>query len=250
MATALSGTSSVDPELIQARIDALPVDLERGQVAAIVHLVSSSVPRLAADQVSVVDQAGNLLTRPAGGDWSFGGSGELEPDLKGVPASAKLVLAYADGLVTGKLDAAYATKLVGGTLTLNAKAGVGEQPEPLKVWGAGSVDFKAAPWLKATVGLTLGEDGTLTVAGKLGIPAPVEPGQPGPPGAQQECRRAHRRQHPHRAVEQARQRQQQGRGRPHAEPLQRRRHPGRSHRATVTASSDSPVSDEPGHAES
>ncbi|PWV63282.1 flagellar basal-body MS-ring/collar protein FliF [Plasticicumulans acidivorans] len=40
--------------------------LDAGQVAAIVHLVSSSVPRLAAEQVSVVDQAGNLLTRPAG----------------------------------------------------------------------------------------------------------------------------------------------------------------------------------------
>ncbi len=40
--------------------------LDGGQVAAIVHLVSSSVPRLPAEQVSVVDQAGNLLTRPAG----------------------------------------------------------------------------------------------------------------------------------------------------------------------------------------
>lgn len=37
--------------------------LDEGQVAAIVHLVSSSVPRLSADQVSVIDQMGNLLTR-------------------------------------------------------------------------------------------------------------------------------------------------------------------------------------------
>ncbi|MBS0602725.1 MAG: flagellar M-ring protein FliF [Proteobacteria bacterium] len=41
--------------------------IDAGQVAAIVHLVSSSVPRLTPSQVSVVDQAGNLLTRPAGG---------------------------------------------------------------------------------------------------------------------------------------------------------------------------------------
>ncbi|MGK2940760.1 MAG: flagellar basal-body MS-ring/collar protein FliF [Immundisolibacter sp.] len=40
--------------------------IEEGQVAAIVHLLSSSVPDLAARQVTVVDQAGNLLTRPAG----------------------------------------------------------------------------------------------------------------------------------------------------------------------------------------
>jgi flagellar M-ring protein FliF len=40
--------------------------LDAGQVAAIVHLVSSSVPKLSADQVSVIDQGGNLLTRPQG----------------------------------------------------------------------------------------------------------------------------------------------------------------------------------------
>ena len=40
--------------------------VDDGQVAAIVHLVSSSVPELAASRVTVVDQAGALLTRPAG----------------------------------------------------------------------------------------------------------------------------------------------------------------------------------------
>lgn len=40
--------------------------LDDGQVAAIVHLVSSSVPGLNPARVTVVDQAGNLLTRPAG----------------------------------------------------------------------------------------------------------------------------------------------------------------------------------------
>lgn len=38
--------------------------LDEGQVAAIVHLVSSSVPKLSPERVSVIDQAGNLLTRP------------------------------------------------------------------------------------------------------------------------------------------------------------------------------------------
>ncbi len=40
--------------------------LDDGQVAAIVHLVSSSVPNLNPAEVTVVDQSGNLLTRPAG----------------------------------------------------------------------------------------------------------------------------------------------------------------------------------------
>ena len=37
--------------------------LEEGQVAAIVHLIAASVPGLQPAQVSVIDQAGNLLTR-------------------------------------------------------------------------------------------------------------------------------------------------------------------------------------------
>ncbi len=38
--------------------------LDEGQVAAIIHLVASSVPKLRPEQVSVVDQNGTLLTRP------------------------------------------------------------------------------------------------------------------------------------------------------------------------------------------
>lgn len=49
-------TASVLVQLHTGRV------LDKGQVAAIVHLVSSSVPKLSADQVSVIDQAGNLLT--------------------------------------------------------------------------------------------------------------------------------------------------------------------------------------------
>lgn len=38
--------------------------LEQGQVAAITHMVASSVPNMASDNVNVVDQRGNLLTKP------------------------------------------------------------------------------------------------------------------------------------------------------------------------------------------
>jgi flagellar M-ring protein FliF len=42
--------------------------LDRGQVNGILHLVSSSVPELAAQNVSIVDQNGNLLTPQSGAD--------------------------------------------------------------------------------------------------------------------------------------------------------------------------------------
>ncbi len=38
--------------------------LDQGQTAAIVHLVASSVPELVANQVTVIDQSGNLLNSP------------------------------------------------------------------------------------------------------------------------------------------------------------------------------------------
>ncbi|MCP5195791.1 MAG: flagellar M-ring protein FliF [Gammaproteobacteria bacterium] len=50
-------TASVLVQLRPGRV------LDEGQVAAIVHLIASSVPKLKPDQVSVIDQSGNLLTR-------------------------------------------------------------------------------------------------------------------------------------------------------------------------------------------
>lgn len=64
MATALSGTSSVDPELIQARIDALPVDLERGQVAAIVRAGFACLLRIKGIDFASLERAtGNKAPR-------------------------------------------------------------------------------------------------------------------------------------------------------------------------------------------
>src|SRR6201999_1806037 len=51
-------TASVMLQLYPGRV------LDQGQVAAIVHLVASSVPELAAGDVTVVDQAGTLLSSP------------------------------------------------------------------------------------------------------------------------------------------------------------------------------------------
>ncbi len=51
-----SPTASVVLNLYSGR------NLDDGQVASIVHLVASSVPHLSPDQVTVVDQQGNLLT--------------------------------------------------------------------------------------------------------------------------------------------------------------------------------------------
>ncbi|MEQ8261078.1 MAG: flagellar basal-body MS-ring/collar protein FliF [Alcanivorax sp.] len=45
-----------------------------GQVDAIVHMVSSSVPELALEDVTVVDQAGRLLSRPSGSGGGLDGT--------------------------------------------------------------------------------------------------------------------------------------------------------------------------------
>lgn len=48
--------------------------LGEGQVNAIVHMVSSSVPQLAVDDVTIIDQNGDLLSRPAGNTNQLDGS--------------------------------------------------------------------------------------------------------------------------------------------------------------------------------
>lgn len=132
--------------------------------------LSDTIPRVKSGKLTV-------NASKTGEAWSFGGGGELEPDLEGLDASAKLALQYQDGLLTGKLTANYSKSILAGSVTLNAKAmvgGDGGESEPLKVWGAGTVSVTAAPWLKATVGLTVPEEGDISVSGELAIPAPLE----------------------------------------------------------------------------
>lgn len=49
-------------------------ELGEGQVSAIIHMISSSVPGLAADAVTVVDQSGRLLSQPAAGGRDLDGT--------------------------------------------------------------------------------------------------------------------------------------------------------------------------------
>lgn len=132
--------------------------------------LSDSIPRIKAGKL-------NISAERKGDVWSIGGGGELEPDLAGLDASAKVKLDYKDGLLNGKLTANYKKSMVEGNVDLNARAMIGEgggEAEPLKVWGGGKVGVTAAPWLKATVGLTLDEKGEVTVAGEMGLPSSLE----------------------------------------------------------------------------
>ncbi|NOV32400.1 DUF4157 domain-containing protein [Methylomonas sp. ZR1] len=132
--------------------------------------LSDTIPRIKAGKLNIAaDRKGDV--------WSLGGGGELEPDLSGLDASAKIKLDYKDGLLNGKLTANYKRSMLAGNIDLNAKAVVGDgggEAEPINVWGSGTVDVTAAPWLKATVGLTLDEKGEITVSGELGLPSSLE----------------------------------------------------------------------------
>ncbi|MCQ8103705.1 DUF4157 domain-containing protein [Methylomonas sp. SURF-2] len=133
-------------------------------------VLSDSIPRIKAGKL-------NVNAARKGEAWTLGGGGELEPDLSGLDASAKIKLDYQDGVLTGKVKANYKRGMLAGNVDLNAKALLGEgggEAEPLTVWGSGTVDVKAAPWLKATVGLTLDEQGEITVSGELGLPSSLE----------------------------------------------------------------------------
>jgi len=132
--------------------------------------LADTIPRIKAGKL-------NVSAERKGDVWSLGGGGELEPDLDGMDASAKIGLNYRDGVLKGELTASYKRSIMSGSVTLNAEAMVGDdggEAEPIKVWGSGSVDITVAPWLKATAGLTLDQKGEITVSGKLGLPSSLE----------------------------------------------------------------------------
>jgi flagellar M-ring protein FliF len=72
LADSHKATASVMLQLYPGRV------LDRGQVGAVVHLVASSVPELAASDVTVVDQAGTLLSSPDDNSDSAISSRQLE----------------------------------------------------------------------------------------------------------------------------------------------------------------------------
>lgn len=112
MTTALSGTSSVDPELIQARIDALAVELERNQVAAIVSAGFACLLRIKGIDFAALERAtGNKAARelwtavsePVASMWAA--AEELQVALAPLVAEheARLATSSADGDAVGDL---------------------------------------------------------------------------------------------------------------------------------------------------
>ncbi len=56
--------------------------LSREQIAAIQHLIAAAVPQLQPNQVSIVDDRGNLLARPTASTGGAGGSGDSPEDMR------------------------------------------------------------------------------------------------------------------------------------------------------------------------
>lgn len=56
--------------------------LTREQIAAIQHLIAAAVPQLQPNQVSIVDDRGNLLARPTSGAAGSSGSGDSPEDMR------------------------------------------------------------------------------------------------------------------------------------------------------------------------
>lgn len=56
--------------------------LTREQIAAIQHLIAAAVPQLQPNQVSIVDDRGNLLARPTSGAGGISGSGDSPEDMR------------------------------------------------------------------------------------------------------------------------------------------------------------------------
>lgn len=136
--------------------------------------ISSDVPGLSDGSVSA-----EVRHDPEEG-YEVSASGTAVPDIPGV--SARVDVAYEDGIFLAEGTAGYERGMLSGSLTVGATNETlddddnptGEAGDTLRAFGGGSLTLALAPWLEATAGVRLTADGEVEVTGRVGLPAALE----------------------------------------------------------------------------
>lgn len=144
--------------------------LEPGQVAAIVHLVASSVPELAASDVTLVDQAGTLLNSPEESGESALAARELEYTHKVEEGYQRRIIELLEPLVGAGRVRATVTADLDFTMTEEAHENYDPQKTAVRSEQTSSETHK-------------GGDGVEGVPGALSNEPPGTAGFPAIPGA-------------------------------------------------------------------
>lgn len=136
--------------------------------------VSSDVPGISSGSVSA-----EVRHDPEDG-YAISASGTAVPDIPGV--SARVDVAYEDGIFTAEGTAAYERGMLSGSLAVGATNEVldddgeptGEAGDTLRAFGGGELTLQLAPWLEASASVRLTAEGEVEVTGQVGLPAALE----------------------------------------------------------------------------
>lgn len=120
------------------------------------------------------------VARKPDGAWSVAAKGEATPKIPGI--SAKVGVAYEDGIITIEGQVGYEKGMLKGQVLVGAtnrpvddKGQPGGTPsKEMRAYGGGSVTIRIAPWLQGTVGIKLLPNGEMEVSGEVALPSSID----------------------------------------------------------------------------
>src|ERR1700761_3320260 len=155
--------------------------LEPGQVAAIVHLVASSVPELSASDVTLVDQAGSLLNSPDDNSESAVSTRQLEYTHKLEESYKRRIVELLEPLVGAGRVRATVTADLDFTVTEETRENYDPQKTAVRSEQTSSESRKGGDGAEGIPGaLSNQPPGT---SGAPNIPGAATPGNPAPAAA-------------------------------------------------------------------
>ena len=156
--------------------------LEPGQVAAVVHLVASSVPDLVASDVTLVDQAGSLLNAPDENAEGVISNKQFEYSRKLEQSYQRRIVELLEPIVGAGRVRATVTADVDFTVTEETRENYDPQKTAVRSEQTSSENRKSGDSAEGIPGaLSNQPPGT---SGAPVIPGAATPGNPAPPGAQ------------------------------------------------------------------
>lgn len=170
---AASGDAQLSiPGLESGKLDISYAEQEGVSIGGAFQL-SKDVPGIQSGEVSAT-----VARKPPGNQWQLSAHGTAKPKVPGVDAT--LQASYEDGVFTIEGQAAYARGMLSGSIQvgvtnrpINPQGQPGGKPAPnapLRLYGGGQLTLKLAPWLQATAGVKLEQDGSVSLTGKVGLP--------------------------------------------------------------------------------
>src|ERR1700735_4779763 len=156
--------------------------LEPGQVAAIVHLVASSVPELAASDVTLVDQAGSLLNSPDENAEAAATTRHFEQTRKLEESYQQRIIELLEPMLGGGSVRATVTADLDYTVTEETHENYDPQKTAVRSEQTSNEQRRGGDDVEGVPGALSNQ--TPGTSGAPNIPGAATPGNPGPGGAQ------------------------------------------------------------------